>query len=366
MRLLTDVAGPYEIVGTVVNRTSWEPALARSPKGELLMMFFGNLSNPPPVGSAACAMPSTEFNVTATNTYVSVSATGSAKGPWSTPRLARGMENQPTEGGATGGHGGGYSWSCASGNPSPAFHPNGTLFAAMRQNPCWKGFSTREHIGLWRADNGWDGAWTLVNPDAPLYGWGGGSERDCTDENGCPSHEDPHLWWDEEGGGHLLTHDQNNHAIHSTRGAYGWSSDGLSWTLETPMFEPPDDGAADGGAADDGAAGGGAADGSSGGAADAAADGGSGSGSGGGGGSGALLRLSNASAWPMGVAFDNHTVRPLARRQRPSLIYDPHTGEPTHVMQGADFSHHAGPPGGGVWCEGCHWGSGFTLIQPLA
>ena len=47
--------------------------------------------------------------------------------------------------------------------------------------------------------------------EAPLYGWGGGSEADCTDENGCPSHEDPHLWFDERGGAHLLTHDQNNH-----------------------------------------------------------------------------------------------------------------------------------------------------------
>ena len=88
---------------------------------------------------------------------------------------------------------------------------NGTLFAAMRQNPCWKGQKTREHIGLWRADNGWDGEWTLVNAEAPLYGGGGGSEADCTDDNGCPSHEDPHLWFDERGGAHLLTHDQNNH-----------------------------------------------------------------------------------------------------------------------------------------------------------
>jgi hypothetical protein len=174
-----------------------------------------------------------------------------------------------------------------------------------------------------RADGGWDGQWTLVNHDSPLYGWGEGSEQDCTDDNGCPSHEDPHLWWDSEGGAHLLTHDQNNHVIHSTRGAYGWSSDGLSWILETPMFK------------------------------DAvhtySSDG---------------RVLSNASAWPMVVAFDNQTVRSLARRQRPSLITDPDSGVVTHVIQGSDFSHHTGT--GPSWCDGCHWGSGFTLIQPLA
>ena len=76
----------------------------------------------------------------------SVSKSGSVRGPWTTPVLVRGMENRPKPEADIGG----YSWRCASGNPSPAYHPNGTLFAAMRQNPCWKGHTTREHIGLWR------------------------------------------------------------------------------------------------------------------------------------------------------------------------------------------------------------------------
>lgn len=170
-----------------------------------------------------------------------------------------------------------------------------------------------------RADEGWSGMWTLVNRDTPLYGWGGGTEQNCTDDNGCPSHEDPHFWWDAQGGAHLLTHDQNNREIHQTRGAYGWSIDGLSWTLETPIFE----GVAHG-----------------------------------------KRVLSNASAWPTVVAFDNQTVLPLARRQRPSLIADPESGAFTHVMQGSDFSRHYGPSRN--FCDGCHWGSGFTLVQPLA
>ena len=112
----SDPAGPWEIVETLVRRTSWEPSLARGPKGELVMMFFGNISNPPPVGSPACAMPSLEFNLTTTNTYISVSASGAVSGPWTEPRLVRGMENRPRPGA------GGYSWHCASGNPGPAWH----------------------------------------------------------------------------------------------------------------------------------------------------------------------------------------------------------------------------------------------------
>ena len=95
------------------------------------------------------------------------------------------------------------------------------------QNPCWRGYQTREHIGLWRADNGWDGEWEIVSPE-PLYGWGGGSVHHCSDADGCPSHEDPHLWFSPRGV-HLLTHNQNNKLVHSTRGAYGWSLDGLTW-----------------------------------------------------------------------------------------------------------------------------------------
>ena len=53
-------------------------------------------------------------------------------------------------------------------------------------------------------------------------------------------------------------------------------------------------------------------------------------------------------------------VRRLARRQRASLVLDPRTKKPTHLITGADFAKHPG-----LTCDGCHWGSGMTLIQPL-
>lgn len=294
-------AGPYTIEEVLFPRSSWEPALTTTPgaDGELVMLFFGNISNPPAVGSPACAIPSMQYNLTTTTTYVSVSRSGSPRGPWSAPMVVRGMENNNNRNS--------YGWSACSGNPSPAFHPNGTLFAAMRQNPCWKGQTTREHIGLWRADAGPFGQWTLVSEN-PLYGWGNGTEQNCTDANGCPSHEDPHLWIDRAGGFHLLTHDQNNKVIHSTRGAYGWSVDGHVWTLETDPLD------------------------------------------------------STSSAWAMDVLWTNGSTTPLARRQRPSLIRDRLTGVATHLLNGADWHLHLSNSG----CEGCHWGQGFTLIQPLA
>jgi len=299
----SDPKGPYTLTKTLFPRSSWEPGLATNPKtGELVLMFFGNITNPPRVGSSLC-QNRFEYNLTTTNTYISVSRSGSIKGPWSKPQLVKGMINKP-------GRVGGYDWNCASGNPSPAFHSNGTLYAAMRHNPCWKGFETREHIGIWRADHGWNEEWTCLTPE-PVFGWGGGSQENCTDENLCPSHEDPHLWWDEQGA-HLLTHDQNNVHTHQLRGAYGWSKNALNWNLETFPLQ------------------------------------------------------SNVSAWDMDLKWTNGTSKTMARRQRPSFIYDPTSGKPTHLINGADFYPHPGPEGVKDWCEGCHWGSGVTLIQSFA
>merc|ERR1712066_913067 len=209
-------------------------------------MFYGNITNPPPVASDTCAIhpfqvSAPTYNLTTTNTYITVSHSGSPRGPWTEPILVKGMENDPTGKDP-------WRWSCASGNPSPAFHPNGTLFAAMRHDPCWKekpagrmgeriGYFGLSHIGLWRADMGWNSTWVLVSKE-PIYGWGNGSQQSCSDDNGCPSHEDPHLWIDSKGGFHLLTHDQNDPEVqagftHEVRGAYGWSLDGINWNLET-------------------------------------------------------------------------------------------------------------------------------------
>ena len=326
--------GPYREVAELVPRSSWEPGLARDPStGALVMLFFGNISRafpPPPVGSARCRgvcgghvpadLPA--YNLTTTNTYVTVSASGSIRGPWTEPQLAHGLENRPDAGAV---RGDGHDWQCASGNPSPAYHPNGTLYAAFRHNPCWAdgaGSRTREHIGLWRADaagampagHAGLGQWRPMSRK-PIFGWGnrGGNATHCVDAELCPSHEDPHLWFDPVGNAHVLTHYQSSPStqpnVHKTRGAYGWlSADALAagrntpWTMETTPLQ------------------------------------------------------SNTSAWESVLRFANGTTSTLGRRQRASIVRDPDTGNPIALMNGADFS---------VAGDGCHWGTGFTLIQPL-
>ena len=304
----SDPLGPYSVAETVFPRSSWEPGLAKNPlTGELIVMFFGNITNPPSVDSPVCIEAkerNQEYNLTNMNTFISISKSGSIQGPWSPPQMVKGMINQPELRGVSG-----YDWNCASGNPSPAFHPNGTLYAAIRHNPCWENsFKCGEHIGIWRADDGWDEEWTSLT-DEPVFGWGNGSLEDCTDGNQCPSHEDPHLWWDERGA-HLMTHHQNNRNIHQLRGAYGWSKDGLEWNYATGPL------------------------------------------------------VSESSLWDMDFKWSNGTTTSMVRRQRPSFIRDPTTGKPTHLINGADFWAHESPTVG-PWCEGCHWGSGVTLIQPL-
>ena len=184
----------------------------------------------------------------------------------------------------------------------------GTLFAAIRHMPCWRNKSriiTWEQIGLWRADNGWDGEWIPVS-DQLIYGWGEGGEGHCFDSENCPRHEDPHLWWDERGA-HLLTHFQNNWDISLKRGGYGWSLDGHNWVLEIVPVQ------------------------------------------------------SNASVLSMDVRWTIGSVSSIRRRQRPFFIQDVDTGKPTHLLNGADFGTHSLP---GI-CEGCHWGTALTLIQPI-
>merc|ERR1712099_110930 len=104
-------------------------------------------------------------------------------------------------------------------------------------------------------------------------------------------HEDPYLWFDRNGGFHLLTHCQNNHRIHATRGAYGWPADGITWTQETEYV--PED--------------------------------------------------SNSSAYDMGLLLTNGTTLPFARRQRPQLVWNPDMlDEPIALINGADFSGRIG------------------------
>lgn len=81
----SDPLGPYKLAETVFQRSSWEPGLAKnSVTGELVVMFFGNITNLPPIDSPTCVEAqefSDDYNLTSMNTFISVSKSGSMKGP---------------------------------------------------------------------------------------------------------------------------------------------------------------------------------------------------------------------------------------------------------------------------------------------
>jgi hypothetical protein len=215
-------------------------------------------------------------------------------GPWSKPQLARGFENRGNINGRDP-----YSWNCATSNVSPFWLSNGSLVALARHDACWTGeapFEHIEHLGAWRADSV-DGVWEPILSE-PIFGIGNGSLGNCSDRTDCPRGEDPFLWHDNRGW-HVLFHDQNLWG--RSRGGYGWSTDMISWTLETaPEL--------------------------------------------------------NGSAWNENIVFRNGTSQPTARRQKPSLIFaNPGSSVPTHLINGADFWS----------TDGSHWGDGFTVIQQL-
>lgn len=260
----TDPTGPWSIVEDVIPRVSWEPAIVRTPRkallragndatsgrdlhsdhedGPLVMLFFGNQSsNKPEVGAPICSINSAYL--TNMTMYWTTSPSGSVAGPWTEPRQVLGMENKLNKTVRIAGRGTVVkepcAWYCSNGNPGPAYHPNGTLYAIMRSDTCDQSCQQGEHLSLWRADDGPGGEWTLVSLE-PLFGWGNASSTTCNESinyNRCYHNEDPHLWIDERGW-HVLSHNQNSKAF-DQRGGYGWSLDGLKWTFETmPLADP--------------------------------------------------------------------------------------------------------------------------------
>jgi len=69
--------------------------------------------------------------------------------------------------------------------------------------------------------------------------------------------------------------------------------------------------------------------------------------------------LSTWELFPSEIQWANGTVQQLLKQQRPSLIFDPITNEPTHLITGVDYLYDP-------CCQWYIYGSGWTLVQPLA
>ena len=94
---------------------------------------------------------------------------------------------------------------CASNNPGPIVHPNGTVYIVF----------TEQRMGLWRADT-WRGPYTLVTTGA------------------CGGGEDPSLFINARGEFHCLYH-RSPFSNPDVAIGHSWSEDGFSWTT---AFEP--------------------------------------------------------------------------------------------------------------------------------
>merc|ERR1711862_743800 len=65
-------------------------------------------------------------------------------------------------------------------------------------------------------------------------------------------------------------------------------------------------------------------------------------------------KLSHDEAWPTFLYYDDCGADAIVKRQRPSLVFDHVTGEPSHLITGVASSHH-----------GLEWGDGWTVFQPI-
>lgn len=192
-------------------------------------------------------------------------------------------------------------WNCHLADPALLVHPNGTTIIAYRGTRCESADGHVDHterLGLLVADR-WQGPYTKI--ETPIF-------ADNEVQNG--GLEDLFMWLDERGT-HMIVHSQaQDHALNpelkratfhhkKKRGAYAFSADGVhSWSL------------------------------------------------------------SDWELFPSEIRWDDGSVQFLLKQQRPSLIFDPSSGQPTHLVTGVDF----------IFDPCCDWyayGSGWTLVQPL-
>ena len=188
------------------------------------------------------------------------------------------------------------SWLCQTNCPSVTFAPNGSVIMAFRgaqcQKPTLPARQTKEKIAIAAAPH-WSGPYTICSKD-PIFGW-------VVPDDWPPSlvtpgqvmdNEDPFIWRTSRGY-HMLVHSQLN-PFHQTRGGYGYSKDGLSWTLLPDYI------------------------------------------------------------WETNMTWTDGSVSYFVRRQAPGLFLD-NEGYPLYLLTPVDEL-----PG-----DGCHWGHGWTLMQPV-
>ena len=279
-------AGPFQFAEVVLPVFHHEAHAIRAPDGTVLIYMIkydgGEL---PGLLSEECLQPTCHvYNIS--HQVISMAWSSSVYGPWSEKIIFN-----PWPGPANR-----ESWLCQTNCPSVTFAPSGNVIMAFRgaqcQSPTPPMKGTKEKIAIATAPH-WSGPYTIVSKE-PVFGWMVPADwpASLVTPGQVMSNEDPFIWRTKRGY-HMLVHSQLQ-PFHSTRGAYGYSQDGLSWTL-LPDY-----------------------------------------------------------SWETNMTWEDGSVSYFMRRQAPGLFLD-HDGYPLYLLTPVDE----------LSDDGCHWGHGWTLMQPV-
>ena len=283
-------AGPFTFAEVVLPVFHHETHAIRAPDGTLLIyMIKYDGGEFPDLLSEGCREKGCGVGLAAYNRsheVMAVAWSSSVYGPWKEKIIFNPWPGPDDR----------ESWHCQTNCPSVTFTPNGTAVMAFRsvqcQPPAPPAKGTKEKIGIATAPH-WSGPYTF-RTEEPVFGWTVPDDwpASLVTPGQVMSNEDPFIWRTERGY-HMLTHCQLQPQSGS-RGAYGYSEDGLSWTL-LPDF-----------------------------------------------------------MWETNMTWSDGSVSYFVRRQAPGLYLD-NDGYPLYLLTPVDEL-----PG-----DGCHWGHGWTLMQPI-
>ena len=220
----TSPAGPFKFAEVVLPVYHHETHAIKAPDGTILiyMIKYDGAGHVPDLLSDACLEPVCHnFNIS--HNVIAMAWSKSVYGPWEEKVI---LDPWPGPTNRT-------SWLCQTNCPSVTFAPNGTAIMALRSVQCDESNpndDTKEKIAIATAPH-WSGPYSIRSAE-PVFGWY--TPDDWPTSLVYPAgqimhNEDPFIWRTKRGY-HMLVHCQLNPG-HSTRGAYGYSKDGLSWTL---------------------------------------------------------------------------------------------------------------------------------------
>ena len=279
-------AGPFKFAEVVLPVFHHEAHTIRAPdRTVLIYMIKYDGGELPGLLSEGCLQPGC-YTYNFSHQVTAMAWSSSVYGPWKEKILFNPWPGPDDR----------ESWLCQTNCPSVTFASNGTVIMGLRgaqcQLPSPPAKGTREKIAIATAPH-WSGPYTIRSKE-PVFGWMVPDDwpPSVVTPGQVMSNEDPFIWRTNRGY-HMLVHSQLK-PFSGTRGAYGYSTDGLSWTL-LPDF-----------------------------------------------------------VWETNMTWADGFVSYFIRRQAPSLFLD-HNGYPLYLLTPVDEL-----PG-----DGCHWGHGWTLMQPI-